>query len=51
MAGMQQETAIDGSRLAYDRTGAGPTVLLLHGWPGDGTDYREAYRSGRPLPT
>jgi len=41
MAGMRQETAIDGFRLAYDRTGAGPPVLLLHGWPGDRTDYRE----------
>ncbi len=44
MAGMRQETAIDGFRLAYERTGrigAGPAVLLLHGWPGDRTDYRE----------
>jgi pimeloyl-ACP methyl ester carboxylesterase len=41
MAGMRQETAIDGFRLAYDRAGAGPAVLLLHGWPGDRTDYRE----------
>ena len=40
MAGMQQEAAIDGFRLAYERTGAGPPVLLLHGWPGDRTDYR-----------
>ena len=41
---MRQETAVDGFRLAYDRTGAGrgaPAVLLLHGWPGDRTDYRE----------
>jgi pimeloyl-ACP methyl ester carboxylesterase len=41
MAGMRQETAIDGFRLAYERTGSGPPVLLLHGWPGDRTDYRE----------
>jgi pimeloyl-ACP methyl ester carboxylesterase len=41
MAGMRQEAAIDGFRLAYDRTGAGPAVLLLHGWPGDRTDYRD----------
>jgi pimeloyl-ACP methyl ester carboxylesterase len=41
MAGMRSETAIDGFRLAYDRTGTGPAVLLLHGWPGDRTDYRE----------
>ncbi len=43
MAGMRQETAIDGFRLAYERTGriaTGPPVLLLHGWPGDRTDYR-----------
>ena len=35
---------MDGFRLAYDRTGQGPgspAVLLLHGWPGDRTDYRE----------
>jgi pimeloyl-ACP methyl ester carboxylesterase len=41
MTGMRSETAIDGFRLAYDRTGAGPAVLLLHGWPGDRTDYRD----------
>ena len=41
---MRQDKAVDGFRLAYDRTGAGPgapAVLLLHGWPGDRTDYRE----------
>jgi len=41
---MRQERAIDGFRLAYDRTGRGPegpAVVLLHGWPGDRTDYRE----------
>jgi len=36
---MRQEAAIDGFRLAYERTGSGPAVLLLHGWPGDRTDY------------
>src|SRR6516165_3585845 len=41
MAAMRQEIAIDGFRLAYERTGAGPAVLLLHGWPGDRTDYHE----------
>jgi pimeloyl-ACP methyl ester carboxylesterase len=40
MAGMRQESATDGFRLAYERTGSGPAVLLLHGWPGDRTDYR-----------
>jgi len=32
---------VDGFELAYDRTGSGPAVVLLHGWPGDRTDYRE----------
>jgi pimeloyl-ACP methyl ester carboxylesterase len=41
MTGMRQEAAIDGFRLAYDRSGTGPAVLLLHGWPGDRTDYRD----------
>ena len=41
MPGMRQDKAVDGFRLAYDRTGQGPAVLLLHGWPGDRTDYRE----------
>jgi pimeloyl-ACP methyl ester carboxylesterase len=31
---------VDGFSLAYDRTGSGPAVLLLHGWPGMRTDYR-----------
>ncbi len=38
---MRQVTAVDGFRLAYDRAGHGPAVLLLHGWPGDRTDFRE----------
>jgi len=33
--------AVDGFELAYDRIGTGPGVVLLHGWPGDRTDYRE----------
>jgi pimeloyl-ACP methyl ester carboxylesterase len=37
---MRQDTAIDGFQLVYDRSGAGTAVLLLHGWPGDRTDYR-----------
>jgi pimeloyl-ACP methyl ester carboxylesterase len=31
---------VDGFRLAYDRHGGGRPVVLLHGWPGDRTDYR-----------
>jgi pimeloyl-ACP methyl ester carboxylesterase len=41
---MRQDRAVDGFRLAYERTGPGPgapAVLLLHGWPGDRTDYRQ----------
>jgi pimeloyl-ACP methyl ester carboxylesterase len=37
---MPVSTAVDGFRLAYDRAGDGPAVVLLHGWPGDRTDYR-----------
>jgi pimeloyl-ACP methyl ester carboxylesterase len=30
---------VDGFRLAYDRVGAGPPVVLMHGWPGSRHDY------------
>ena len=40
---VRQEQAVDGFRLAYDRSAPGsgaPAVVLLHGWPGDRTDYQ-----------
>jgi pimeloyl-ACP methyl ester carboxylesterase len=37
---MHRSGPVDGFRLAYDRAGRGTAVLLLHGWPGDRTDYR-----------
>jgi pimeloyl-ACP methyl ester carboxylesterase len=36
---MRLSTPTDGFQLAYDRKGVGNPVLLLHGWPGDRTDY------------
>lgn len=38
--GVHRTSAVDGFRLAYERTGSGPAVVLLHGWPGDRTEYR-----------
>jgi tRNA-Thr(GGU) m(6)t(6)A37 methyltransferase TsaA len=35
-----RSAAVDGFSLAYERTGAGPPVVLLHGWPGDRADFR-----------
>jgi pimeloyl-ACP methyl ester carboxylesterase len=32
--------AVDGFELAYDRSGSGAAVVLLHGWPGDRSDFR-----------
>lgn len=37
---MPRSSLIDGFSLAYSRTGGGPPVLLLHGWPGGSADYR-----------
>ena len=36
---MQRSAPVDGFSLAYERFGSGPPVVLLHGWPGDHTDY------------
>ena len=37
---MPLSAPVDGFSVAYDRVGSGPPVVLLHGWPGDRTDYR-----------
>jgi pimeloyl-ACP methyl ester carboxylesterase len=38
---MNYTSPTEGFRLAYDRVGSGSPVVLLHGWPGDRTDYRD----------
>jgi pimeloyl-ACP methyl ester carboxylesterase len=37
---VQMSAAVDGFRLGYERAGDGAAVVLLHGWPGDRSDYR-----------
>jgi pimeloyl-ACP methyl ester carboxylesterase len=40
VAPVQRSASLDGVSVAYDREGAGPAVVLLHGWPGDRGDWR-----------
>ncbi|MFK3797167.1 alpha/beta fold hydrolase [Pseudomonas sp. NPDC088444] len=36
---MKYSKVYEGFRLAYERHGQGDAIVLLHGWPGDHTDY------------
>ncbi len=38
---MPRSAPVDDFQLAYDRSGRGDGVVLLHGWPGDRKDYRD----------
>jgi pimeloyl-ACP methyl ester carboxylesterase len=35
---------VDEFTLVYERSGSRPAVVLLHGWPGDRSDYRARLR-------
>ncbi|HEX4359943.1 MAG TPA: alpha/beta hydrolase [Pseudonocardia sp.] len=38
---MELSSPVDGYRLAHDRAGTGRPVVLLHGWPGDRSDFAD----------
>jgi pimeloyl-ACP methyl ester carboxylesterase len=38
---MHRSVPVDGFSLAYEHSGSGEPVVLLHGWPGDHGDWRE----------
>src|SRR5687768_5345533 len=39
-SGSSMTRPVDEFRLSYDRSGVGVAAVLLHGWPGDRTEYR-----------
>jgi pimeloyl-ACP methyl ester carboxylesterase len=41
---MGSMSGVGGIELAYDRAGAGVATVLLHGWPGDRTEYAAVVR-------
>ncbi len=46
---MHRSEPVDGFRLAYERAGRGPAIVLLHGWPGDRTDFRSVVSMVGPV--
>jgi len=46
---MQVAAATDDFRVAYERSGSGAAVVLLHGWPGDHTDWDQLVPRTRPI--